>query len=755
MHVAPRPEEERVPEERAGETDRAPAPVPAPRREEPTLPDLVRMVLDERWLVVAVAGAVLALASVYLFVATPLFESNVVIQVQSSSQTLPGLEDLSSVFSEKTPAETEIEIIRSRSLVGSVVDRLGLAVEARPRRFPVIGAALARRYDGRSPADAWPGFSAFAWGGERIRVGDLSVSDDLLGQPLLLTALEGGRFRLASPDGADLLEGAVGATARRAEEPLVEILVSELAARPGTTFWVAKRHRSDVVDLLRVQLRAEETGKKTGILVLTLEGADPVRVAAILNGLAETYLRHHVERKSADAAKTLDFLDAQLPVLKAGLEKAESALNEFQRRRGTVNLSQETVAMLGRAVEVEKALSELKLQQAELRQRFTENHPMLASVAQKADRLRAERAAVTARMRELPETELDSARLTRDVTVASELYVLLLNKAQELRIVKSGVVGNVTILDEALVPRRPSRPRTGMVLALALMLGVGGGVATALGRRTFRDGAEDPEDVETGTGLPVFVTIPHSAAEDGLERASRREAGHHRQALAEAAPDDVAVEHLRSLRTALQFALVEARNNVIALAAPAPGTGKTFVSANLAHLLASSDRRVLLVDGDLRRGRIHRFFGTDRQPGLSDVLSGSATPEAAVRPTPNASLHFVPTGRIPPNPAELLASQRFQQFLAAMSKRYDLVIVDTPPVLAVTDPALIARCAGVNLMVLRAGHHSVREIVLTVKNLARSGVRIQGAILNDLRATGGRYGRYGRYYRYEYRSERR
>jgi tyrosine-protein kinase Etk/Wzc len=162
---------------------------------------------------------------------------------------------------------------------------------------------------------------------------------------------------------------------------------------------------------------------------------------------------------------------------------------------------------------------------------------------------------------------------------------------------------------------------------------------------------------------------------------------------------------------------------------------------------------VLLVDGDLRRGSVHRFFGVEREPGLSDVLGGRVALEEAIRTTQVA--HFVPSGRIPANPAELLGSPGFRQFLEDVSRRYDLVIVDTPPVLAVTDPAIIGRHAGTNLLVLHAGRHSDGEIAAAVRRLATSGVAVQAAILNNVRVSSGRYGRYGRYYMYEYETERK
>jgi tyrosine-protein kinase Etk/Wzc len=218
----------------------------------------------------------------------------------------------------------------------------------------------------------------------------------------------------------------------------------------------------------------------------------------------------------------------------------------------------------------------------------------------------------------------------------------------------------------------------------------------------------------------------------------------------------MAIESLRSLRTSLQFALFEARNNVVAITGPSPGVGKTFISANLAHVLASPERRVLLVDCDLRRGSVHRSVGVQRQPGVSDVVSGGvALVSEAVRHTAHPQLHVLPAGRVPPNPAELLASHAFARLVSWASSNYDLVLIDTPPALAVTDAMEVARLAGVNLIVLRAGHHSIREIRAAVKRYAQAGLRLHGAVLNDVRATFGRYGRHGRYQRYEYRTSQK
>jgi tyrosine-protein kinase Etk/Wzc len=739
----------------------APPPPARPRAETPrhagrldeqvSLREWVHVVWSGRWLVLAATLGCVALAAAYLFVASPVYRANVLLQVEENRKSLAGLEELSRALGETAPpGDTEMEILRSRMLIGAVVDELKLDVSARPTRFPLVGSAIARRYAGKGPAPAPLGLSSYGWGGERIRLGRIDVSDDLYDVPLRLVALPGERFRVSDPDGIVDLEGEVGkvATAENGSTR-IELFVETLVARPDTEFELVRRRRIDVVEGLQKGLRIEERRKATGILTVSLDGPDPRRTAATLDAIANTYVKQNVQRKSAETSQTLEFLETQLPGIKATLEEAQSALNDFQVKKGTVDLTAETQSILQRQVEVERQMTELDMQRSELRQRFTENHPTLASIKEKYEQLRNERAMLHGKMRALPATEVDSARHQRDVKVANELYSVLLNKAQELRLVKSGTVGNVRVLDAAAVPYKPVSPNKELAVGFATLLGLSLGVVGVFVRKALTKGVEDPEEIEHETGLPIYATVPRSPKQGELQRAAGRGTP---PILAASDAGDLAIENLRSLRTSLQFALVEARNNVVAIGGPAPGVGKSFIAINLAHVLASTDRKVLLIDADLRRGRLHRYVGESRQPGVSDVLSGSAPLDVAIRRTSLPGLDVLPTGRIPPNPAELLATQKFQAMLAEVSRKYDLVLIDTPPVLAVTDASLVGRLAGVNLLVLRSGEHSIREINLAVKRLAQSGIEVQGAVLNDVRASGGRYGKYGRYQRYEYRS---
>ncbi|GEJ57613.1 polysaccharide biosynthesis tyrosine autokinase [Anaeromyxobacter diazotrophicus] len=712
----------------------------------------VATLFESRYLIAASALAALLAGVAYVLLATPTWKSEATVQIDEKNKTLAGLEDLTTALTDANPADAEIELLRSRSLLGAVVDQLDLAVEAHPRTFPLVGAAARRLHTGPGLAAAPLGLASYAWGGEQLQVAELALGDELMGRWLDLVALGEGRFELRGLGGELLAAGEVGKPAEGAGQ---RILVERLVARPGTHFRVRARWREAVIDELKERIRVAEQGRKTGVIGLSLSGPDRALVPAILDTLVHSYVQQNVQRKSAEAAKTLQFIEEQLPALKARVDAAESALSRFRQSKGSLDLPAEAQAMLDRSVEVDKTLSDLELQQADLSGRFTGAHPLVAATRQKMERLQAERAALAEKMRALPQQELETARLTRDARSSGELYVLLLNKAQDLRVVKSGTLGNVRVVDGAMRPYEPASPKPLLSCALALALGLVGGVGMAFVRGSLKGGLEDPDAIAALTGLSVYATVPHSDRQAAVAR-GRPEPGAPAAALAVEDPADGAVEALRRLRTNLQFALTNSRNNVIAIEGPVAAVGKSFVCCNFAHILADAGRRVLLVDADLRRGQLHRAFGGERAPGLSDVLAGEATLATAVRTTKDARLAFLSCGTHRARPSEMLASPRLKSLLEEAARAYDVVLVDTPSVLAVTDAALVARFAGVNLLVLKAGAHPPREIALALKHLKDGGAALRGLVINDAVIGSSRYGRYARYgyQRYEYGGER-
>lgn len=729
-------------------------------KDEIDLHEYIGIVLDARRLIVAIIVLTLFVGIAYALIATPIYRGDVLVQVEDTKGG-NALGELSELFSEQSVAETEIEVIHSRSIIGTAVDQLALDIEVQPHYFPLIGPILAGFYEGEEPAKPWWGLRGYAWGGERIRVQRLSVPPSLEGgeKQLLLIAGQSGSYDLIGPDGETLLTGQVGKAAKSPSLG-IEIFVPELNAAPGTGFDLTKYSKADAIANLQRQLQVVQRGKKTNIIELSLKGSDAARINAILDATANAYVRQNVERRSAEAQKTLEFLNKQLPELKANLDADETRLNAYRSRLGSVDIDRETQAVIEKSADIAKALSELELKRAELREKFTDSHPSLVTLRQKRQQLEAERESLNRQIKGMPDEVQESVRLTRDVTVSNQLYLLLLNKAQEMNVVKAGTVGTVRILDSAFVPSMRVWPKRTLIAALSLVLGLILGIAVAFIRKSLNRGVEDPDLVEQRFGIPVYASIPHSINQDSLVvGGKKRETEKYRNLLGIADPRDLAIESLRSLRTSMQFALLGAKNNIVAISGPSPGIGKSFVSANLAYVVADSGKRTLLIDGDMRKPQLHKYFGMKRTFGLSGVISGEVRIEDAIRNTNVENLSFLPAGIAPPNPAELLMTDRFKSTIDELTEQYDLIIVDAPPILAVTDAAIIGRLAGTQFITLRAGVHSEREIVQAVKRLKQNGIKPQGFIFNDvpLRPAGygyGRYGQYGKYayhYQYEYK----
>jgi tyrosine-protein kinase Etk/Wzc len=331
------------------------------------------------------------------------------------------------------------------------------------------------------------------------------------------------------------------------------------------------------------------------------------------------------------------------------------------------------------------------------------------------------------------------------------LYTSLLNTAQELRVVKAGTVGNVRVIDYAVMPTFPVSPNKSRIMALSLLLGGFLGVALAFARKALQAGVDDPDLIEKHLDIPVYATITHSRRQDRLIKDLEAKKAK-RAILAVKAPDDPAIESLRNLRTALHFGMMNVKNNCVMIAGPGPTVGKSFVSVNLAAVLASNDKKVLLIDGDLRRGHLHEYLGIERANGLSDFISGDIPIGEVLHETTVPGLTLIPTGTIPPNPAELLLHQRFTNCLTVLMSRYDHIIIDSPPILAVTDATIIGQMVGGTLMVLKAGTHPMREIEQAAKRLRQANVNLRGILFNDIKLGGGRYGA-GKYnYQYAYKN---
>lgn len=707
------------------------------------MPAVLGVLLDHKWLILA-GTAVFALASIlYVLFATPVYQATSVVQVERMTPRAPGQEQQGQAMPPVSAplANTEIPLMTSRRVLGEAVNQLQLDIRAKPRRFPLFGKAVASR---RSPdegvAKPFLGLKRYGWGGERLKIAQLSVSESLIDVPLLLVAGSGNQYSLFDPAGRRLAQGRVGQTV---QGDGVTVRVREMAANPGTYFDVVKTSPLTAINQLRADLEAAERGTESGIVALSYNHTDPVLAEKVLRNITEAYVRQNIDRNSAEAKNRLQFVNEQLPKVRAELESAQAALNEYQVQNEAVDVGQQTGAILAQTTALSASIAQLRVQQAEINSRFTGAHPTAQALSRQIGQLEGEKARLRGQLGQMPNIQRGLFRLSRDVEVINQTYTNLLNEAQQLDIARASAIGNARVVDapavDLLNPVWP--PKLLLVLGSTI---VGGllMVFWVLGRQMFNRGVHDPVEIER-LGLPVYASVMLSNQERAnASRAQVGQASHRPRLLALRAPSDMAMEALRSLRTSLHFARMETRNNLLMIAGPSPGVGKSFVCSNLAVTIAQAGQRVLLVDADMRRGSLHRALGVRAEDGLSELISGQISLETAIRRVAGTdNLSFISRGRIPPNPSELLMHHNFAQLLEQVGARYDLVIIDTPPVLAVTDAAVIGQHVGTTLLVVRYGLNQSREIAMARQRLQQNGVEVKGAIVNGVhkgsaRATG-------------------
>ncbi|MEZ9669504.1 polysaccharide biosynthesis tyrosine autokinase [Vibrio breoganii] len=742
------------------------------RTQQPPQPDvidlgkLLGLLLDGKWIIIFTTFVFAVVGVAYALLATPIYKADALIQVEQKNSGMPVLsEGLSDMFAQESNAATEIEIIKSRMVLGKTVDKFNLTTVASPDYLPIIGKGLATRLGTEAHIKV-----------ERFEIPEYAETE---GYTLTLDNSETGAYTLYDQNGKLILKGTVGhlaSSSRSTQNPETEnlepspsqnlepsnpatyfLFVSQLVGQQGQQFNLSKRSKLSAINGLSASLSVSERGKQSGILSFAFEGPNSQQNIDLLNDIATNYFLQNVDRNAAEAENSLEFLQEKLPEVKSQLTINEDALNQYRQDNESVDLGLEAQSTLKVMVELEAQLNELTFKESELAQRFTKEHPAYVAVLEKRKTLEAQKRKLEGQIRKLPKTQRAVLRLTRDVQVNQEIYLQLLNKSQELAIVKASTVGNVRILDKADSNGLAVKPKKPLIAVLATLLGGMLSVAFVLLRAAFHRGVESPDQIEE-IGLSVYATIPKSEQQEKLNKLIQKmkKAGKTKPPeeilLTEVNPADLAVEALRSLRTSLHFAMMESKNNVIMITGPSPSIGKSFVSTNFASVIASSGQKVLIIDADMRKGHIGSGSKFAHSFGLSDVLANSKKVEEVLHTSVVNNLDFMSKGKTPPNPSELLMHARFTELVEWASENYDIVLIDTPPVLAVTDAAIVGRHSGTTLMVSRFGVTSTKELEVATDRLEQAGVETKGVILNAVEKTASSYYTYG-YYNYAYKSD--
>jgi tyrosine-protein kinase Etk/Wzc len=685
-----------------------------------------------RWLIASVVLLCTLSALLYALAARPVYEANMLLHVEEDNPNASRniLTDVSSLFETKKAAIAEMELLRSRLVVTRAVDTLRLYIQATPRYFPLGGEWIAARGGGRLSEPGLFGYGGYAWGAEKLEVARFEVPDGMINRDYTVTALGGERYRLSDGAGRMLIEGTVGALARASGDGgTVELLVTRLRGNPGVRFVLRRTTRLAALEQVQQALQIAEQGKQSGVIEVRLQGADPQQVYATLSQIGGEYMRQNLARRTEEAEKTLAFLDHQLPALRAQLETAEARYNGFRSAQETINIEQEVRIALDSKTAAQTRRGALIQKRTELLGRYTDEHPVLQALNQQLRESNREITELELRIKKLPLLEQEQSRLVRDVKVSSDLYTALLNTAQQLRVMAVGRISNVRLVDMPVAPERALKPNRPLIVLLGLVTGVFAGALLAFASRAVRGGIDDPQRIEAMLGAhTVHATIPHSRSQDKLRRQARKQAP---LLLARAAPDDAAAESLRAFRATLLFVLPHSRNNIVSCVGPTARVGASFVSVNLALLLAAGGKRTLLIDADQRDGRLHDKFGVDRAGGLAECLAGALQPHQAVRHNVAPWLDFIPAGSAVPQQGELLQPRRLALLLAALDARYDVVLMTAPPVLAAADALIIGAQAGAVFLVARAGVTTETELNESVQRLNRAGIAPHGVVFND------------------------
>lgn len=694
-------------------------------------------VLEARWWVIGITGLFAVLAAVYALFATPVYKADALVQIeQNAGNTL--VNDISSALSNKPPASAaEIQLIQSRMVLGKTVDDLNLDISVTKNTFWLFGAGWDRLQGHQN---------------DTVNVTTFTLPAAMNKDTFTVEVLNDKQYQLTSDNGFS----AKGEVGKLLSKSGVTMQVDGIQAQPGDNFTVVKYSTLGMINQLLGNLTVTENGKDTGVLSLSYTGEDKDQIRTILDSITRNYLAQNVQRKSEEAAKSLKFLAEQLPEVRRNLDAAENKLNAYRQRQDSVDLSLEAKSLLDSVVNIDAQLNQLTFKEAEISKLYTKAHPSYRTLLEQRRTLEDQKARLTNSIAAMPKTQQEIVRLTRDVESGQQVYMQLLNKQQELKITEASTVGDVRIVDPAITQPGMVKPQRVLVVLGSIILGLIVSVIGVLLRSLFNGGIESPTVLEEA-GLSVYASIPLSEWQKTRDQANLRNVkGTKRfkqsQLLAVGNPTDLAIEAIRSLRTSLHFAMMQAPNNVLMLTGVSPSIGKTFVCANLAAVISQTNKRVLLMDCDMRKGYTHELLGTTNVNGLSDVLSGQGDISRCAQKTSVPNFDLIPRGQVPANPSELLMNERFSQLVKWASENYDLVLIDTPPILAVTDAAIVGRHAGTTLMVARYAVNTLKEVETSLSRFEQNGIAVRGVILNSIfrRATG--YQDYG-YYEYEYKSD--
>ena len=731
------------------------------------------LVLLRGWKIIALFAILgLIIGVLYVRYENPTFKSDALIQIDETSQNLSGLgSNIAEILPpDDSSVQAQIELIRSRMVLEPVVDLLHLGIRLNDPAVSKIDRIKNNQTNVQmNTADG----VVLETSNGRVQVSQFNVSEDYLDKPFTLLRTNTG-FVLSN--GSEKFKGQLNKANRfTGKSGLIEIMVNELPTGEHPID-ITKQSLQITTDSINSALSVVEKGTKTGIIELSLLGLNQKQVSLILEHIVQSYSAQNQTRGSEQTIKTLEFMKKQIPALKQKLKESEAIFNKFRENSGTIDVAQEASILLSENAGLDTQISELKLKRADLTTYYTNDHPLVIQINEQLSVLNARKQQIDDTISALPEVQREFLTLSEDVNIDREIYLTILKNYEQLKIVKAGEVSDARIIDLPINTNRTITPKKQLIMMLATLAGALLGVLLVFIMHLLRNVVKNPERIESKTGVPVIATIPRSAV---LSRLSTNKKAAPRM-LAHVDNSSLSYEAIKSLRTRLILSMPTVisdsqKAKVLLLTGESPGVGKSFISVNLAEVFAQLNKKVLVIDADMRMGELHKVFGMSQYDGLADYLllgdsslqlnqlSKSAAAqimndvsdfslENFIHPSGIEHIDFMPRGKHPSDPESLLISEKFDALLTGLKSQYDYIIIDSPPLLAASDAMVLAQHADKVLMVTRYDASMERQLTYAVKQMHESNIQVDGIILNDVKQ--GLMSKYSYHYRYAYAGNR-
>ncbi|MBE0442853.1 MAG: polysaccharide biosynthesis tyrosine autokinase [Psychrobacter sp.] len=692
----------------------------------------------------------LTIGVLYSRYVNPTFQADALLQLDDQDQ---GISALGSNISELvapqvSKADTEAELIRSRMILEPVVNLLHLRIRLDDQNVSYIDRIKRSRTN--TQINTAEGVALKTDKGQ-ANISQFDVSQAYLNRSFTLVRTKTG-FLLSN--GSDNFKGLLNKPYKfKGVDGTIQITVNDL---PSIQYPISitKQSLQSTISAINSALSVVEKGPQTGVIQMSLTGQDQKQVSLILKQIVLSYVDQNQSRGSEETTKTITFMETQIPALKKKLETSEVAFNEFRKKYGTIDVAKEAELLVTESYQIDSQLNELKLKKAELTTYYTEEHPLVVQINDQLKVLNDRKKEIDATVGRLPEIQREFLKLSEDVNINREIYLTMLKNYEQLKIVKAGQIGFARIIDLPISTFNAIAPKKLQIWILAMLLGGMLGTMLVLFKNLFRNVVKDPDNLESKTGVPVIATVPRSKP---LLRLTKNKSAPNRL-LTYIDQDSLSYEAIKSLRTSLMFGMpgqddTGSQAKVILISGESPKVGKSFIAANLTEAFAQLNKRVLIMDADMRLGELHKIFKIEQTTGLAEYFSqDDVTVAGVVHHTNINNIDFMPRGQHPHDPSSLLASDKFGELMAKLMASYDYIVIDSPPILAASDAIILSQHADKVLVVTRYNDSSEGQLAYAIKRMNKADVQVDGIILNDIQQ--GIMDKHSYHYSYAYGKNR-